>query len=151
MSFVGVCDAWITELTGVGKPLENAIIHKYAPWSTEQLVNDGKRHAAIWPAASQPAPDPLTTQPSDIQTTTYVLVVWEDASLEGELRFDDDTANAAWLNLTAAIEARFRVQANTSLGETGGYTRLGSLAWSLQGQVRVLMLQFTVRVDAVFT
>jgi hypothetical protein len=152
MTLVSVVDAWVAELTGVGKPLAGATIHKYAPWSMEQLANDGKRHVAIWPTAAQGAPSPLTvgSLPSDLDPAEFAVLVWEDASLEGELRYDDDTANAAWLNLSEAIAARFRVQANTNLGQVGGYTRLGPVQFGQRAlRDRQLMAQMLREHDAV--
>jgi hypothetical protein len=156
---VTITDAWMTELTTnvVGLqvatvPVENT--HKYASWSVEKLATMANgRHVAVYPNADAETAAPLTVggNPGDYDTQRYTVLVWEDASIDAARLQDDDTKNAAWLALYEAIKARFRVQANTALGEAGAYTRYVAGSFDLSGMARVITISFTVQLGRSYT
>jgi hypothetical protein len=153
VTWTAVVDAWATELTTNVTGLNSAIVHKYASWSVEALVAErGERHLAVWPESEAEAVEGLTTAPSDLATQSYVVLVWEDASTEGGRLQDDETADAAWLDLHEAIRARFLRTANVRLGSSAIMdTRYRGAAFDMVGLVRTIALRFTVRLPLSYT
>jgi len=154
MSFVSVCDGWMADITSTVTELTNATPHLYAPWSPEYLGDAGKgRHIAVWPEPNpeEVIPAVVGSPPSDFLIDTYNVIVWESAAADVTRIADDKAANAAWLDLFEAVRARFYVQANTSVGVTGGYTRYVGGNFGIRGTVRFFSLVFTVRVPRDFT
>lgn len=145
MSFVSVCDAWMTELAAVSG-LTTAVQHKYAPWSVEALyVEAGERHLAIWPEGDPESRRQMTTDGADEITSSYVVTVWEDAATDSTKLKDDDAANVAWLALYEAVQSRFYVLANLALGETGSDVHYEGGAFGLTGGTRFFSIRFTKR------
>jgi hypothetical protein len=122
MTMQTVVDAWVTDLlTNVAglSTVTTKTTHRYASWSPEQLqANTNERHLAVWPnGEALQTRVGLTTEPSDMITTAYSVVVWEEAASEATGLYDDDTANQAWLALLEAVTLRFYVGVNRSLGD----------------------------------
>jgi hypothetical protein len=156
MTWTEIVDAWVTELQNTVPGLADAVVHRYASWSVEALVAErGERHLAIWPEAEAESLEGLTTGAgggSDLATQSYVVLAWEDASTEGGRLMDDDTANAAWLDLHEAIRARFLTSANLRLGSSAIMdTRYRAAAFDMVGLVRTMALRFTVRLPLTWT
>jgi hypothetical protein len=159
MTMATICDAWMTELTTNVTGLQVATIptenqHKYASWSVEKLATQqGGRHVAVYPNADAESAEAFTvgSLPGDYDTQRYTVLVWEDASADAVQLVDNDAANAAWLALYEAVKARFRVQANTALGEAGAYTRYVGGSFDLSGMARVITISFTVQIGRTFT
>lgn len=161
MSFASVCVAWMADLTtnvvglqAATVPVENQ--HLYASWSVEMLATMANgRHVAVYPNADVETPIALVTEPADMDTTRYTVLVWEDASSDVARMQDDDTENAAWLSLYEAVKARFRVKANAagaaSLGGAGNVCRYVGGSFDLKGMVRLINIQFEVRTPGSYT
>lgn len=146
--FAEVCDAWVDDLTAHVSALSGSIVHRYAPWSMENLVTEqGERHLAVWPEVDAESTEPLTTDGSRLSTQTYSIIVWEDAAAESARRFDDDDANRAWLDLAEAIRARLMRQGGIQLGATEIMaTDYLGLAFPAAGALRVMNFGVRVRV-----
>lgn len=147
MSFQSICEAWMTDLTSHVSELATATQHLYAPWSLAQLqATQGERHIAVYPTAEPEVAKPFVTgsPPADEASQTYVVLIWEDAASEATRLYDDDDANTRWLSLAESVRARFYVQANTALGESGAYTRYAGLRFDLSGTVRLIEITFRV-------
>lgn len=153
MTWTAIDDAWVTELTTNVAGLTSAIVHKHASWSVEALTAErGERHLAIWPEDEAESLEGLTTGPADLATQNFVVLVWEDASTESGRLMDDDTANAAWLDLHEAIRARFLTTANIRLGSSAIMdTRYRGAAFDMVGLVRTMAMRFTVRLPLTWT
>jgi L-rhamnose mutarotase len=119
MSFQTTVDAWVTDLTQNVTELAQAIVHRYSPWSLEELAASGdERHLAIWPDIEAETAEPLLTIPSHMLQQVYVISLWEDASDESVRRVDDEASNADWLELFEDIRVRIQRSANLQLGGT---------------------------------
>jgi hypothetical protein len=115
-----MCDAIIEDLVDNVPTLavEPEAIHRYFPANPELSLNDGARHLAVFPAADEPdRSEPLTMGAHQLNQL-YVLLVWEDASLDSR-GFSDEEATATFLDLHNAIRARFYIQANQ--GRAGAF------------------------------
>ena len=154
MTLRAICDGWLSDLTTQVPELADATQHRYASWSFETLGEAGQgRHVAVW---VEPSPDtvlPATTGglPADFDTHNMRILVWEAAHAEATRLYDDDEANGAWLDLYEAVKARLRVQANTSIGATSGYTRFTEGGVRVLGTARVMEFAFTVREPVSYT
>jgi hypothetical protein len=140
--------------TGGTPPVPPENRHPYASWSVERLATQlGGRHIAVYPNGEPELAVPFTVgQPiGDLDTQQFTVLVWEDASVDVARGVDNDTANAAWLALYEGVKARFRIQANISLGEPGAQTRYISGAFDLKGESRVIEIRFTVQIGRNFT
>jgi hypothetical protein len=153
LSWVEVCDAWIDELMLQVPALQEAIPHRYAPWSTEALfAAPGERHLAVWPEGEAETATPFTTSPADLMEQSYAVLVWEDASTETQRRFDDESANADWLKIHEAIRARFHRMDNVRLGDANIMdTRYVGASFDLIGGRRVLAIRFRVRLPITYS
>lgn len=157
--FSDVCDAWLTDLQSNVTGLDTTTIpsdrtHLYAPWSMESMAAlASERHLAIWPEGE---PDVVSgyvagSPPSDLAEQSYVITVWEDASAESSRRFDDDTANKAWLTLYEAIRARLYVSTNQDKGQTNSLTNYKGGTMAMESMTRMLAIRFTKRSVLSFT
>lgn len=112
--FETFCDALATDLTGNVTGLTTLaaeVIHKLDPWAPEQLRPDGQRHLAVWPAGERAGPaERAAAEGMELYelTKTYLVLVWEDASLESSRGTTDYPAAQAWMQLHNDIRARFR-------------------------------------------
>jgi hypothetical protein len=80
-------------------------IHRYDPASPEELLNDGGRHLAVWPAAEAgEAASPLTLGADEI-LQVYRLIYWEPSASERGIT--DQEAAQVLLDLANAVRARF--------------------------------------------
>jgi hypothetical protein len=146
VTWQGVIDAWVAELTANVPGLTEAKVHRYASWSVEALsAAAGERHLAVWPATEGQAETrgQLLTTPSSNLVQSYVVLVWEDATADSSRRMDDEAANLDWLELHEAIRARFMLIDNARLGDpklTG--TEYQGAEFGLESGKRILALGF---------
>jgi len=98
--------------------VEAANVHRYASWSPEELLSDGKRHMAVWPLGEAERATPLTLGAHELDQL-YRVLVWEDAADESSRGVTDQDATAALLDLHNDIRDRFYVQANQ--GRAGAF------------------------------
>jgi len=159
MSFVAVCDGWLAELqsgatSGLGAVtgLDTTTVpanktHLYSPVSVERVVADsGERHLAIWPEADPQVVHGATTDGSDEITTSYQVMVWQDAAEEMTRSFDDPAVEITWLALYEAIQARLYIRANLAIGEAGSDVRYeGGVPDARQGGNRIMAVRFSKR------
>jgi hypothetical protein len=148
LTWTAVVDAWVEELTTSVQGLADVVVHRYASWSVEALVAErGERHLAIWPEAEGEAAEGYLSDGSLLSTQRFVVLVWEDSSTEQGRLQDNESADAAWLDLHEQIRARFLKGSNVRLGSTSLMdTRYRESAFDRVGLVRTMALRFTVRV-----
>lgn len=154
MTFESVCRAWAKELSDHVTGLEDAVQHLFGSWSRELLVvAAAERHLAVYPNGEPEVAVPFITgtPAADQITQRYTILVWEDAAAETARAYDDDEANLAWLQLYEAIKARLYVQASSALGLSDGYTRYAGGSFDMRATVRVIQINFSVRVPQSFT
>jgi hypothetical protein len=148
MSIQTVVDAWMTDLAAVSG-LTTAIQHKYASWSAEQLHTElNERHLAVWPNGDAlESRDPLTTEPADTLSTSYTVLIWEDAASESTRLYDDEAKNQAWLALYEAVVLRFYIRASvfgpTALGGAGLRHQFTGSRMGMVGTVRFMEVAMT--------
>lgn len=147
MSWRSVVDAWVDDITGNVAGMSDVIVHRYAPWSLENLnTNAGERHLAVWPEDEAESMEALVTGGGQLANQDYLVTVWEDAEAAMRL-IDNEEANAEWLDLHEAIRARFFVAGNIRLGNTEIMrTRVISGRFPAVAGLRVMELRFRVQV-----
>lgn len=155
MSFTGVVDAWMTDLTtnvsglrtsdNPGISTDNR--HKYAIKSVELLAaNVGERHIAIWPQEEPEVASAaiISTQGADLSAQSYLVTVWEESGLEAARLQDDEAGWSTFEALYEATRARFYVSANRTLGSVDT-TQYGGGTFGVQGGIRFFVLRFQTR------
>lgn len=127
--------------------------HLYAAWSFEALESTGGLHIAVYPIPTGEIARPFTTgnPPADLETHLFQGLIWQSAGAEATRLYDDTEANGDWLDLFERVKARLRVQANTSLGTSGGYVRYEGWEAGIAGTVRFMRVNFAVQEAASFT
>ena len=146
MTMQSVCDAWLTKLLTVSG-LSTAITHLYAPYSLEAVqASAGERHLAIWPEGE---PDVATaflagSPPSDKIKTSYVILVWEDASAETSRTIRRRRREHRMAHPVRSHRAELYDLDNISLGQTNTITRYVGGNLDRQGTNRYLAVRFTV-------
>jgi hypothetical protein len=154
MSWRSIVDAWVTELvSNVPELAPPTIVHRYAPWSVENLaLQANERHLAIWPTSEpEVVVGYVASPPSDLATQTFAVLVWEDASAESTRAQDDDAANLAWLELHEAIRYRLYLLANLHLGDAEIMdTHYAGAGFDMGAGVRSMVLTFRVRVPIAY-
>lgn len=119
-----VCDAWIEQLQHEVTELSGATVHRYARWSRAAIADSQPGlHLAVWPEGDPDARKSLTSDGADEVTTSYMISVWSGATAETERLYDDDDANAAWLELYEKVKARVYIRGNLAIGDPGSITR----------------------------
>lgn len=145
MTLQTVCSGWMTDLcNGNVTGLTDAIQHLYTPWSVEDgYASSGERHIAIWPEAEAESATPLTagSPPSYLATQSFVIRVWEDASVDSSRLQDDETAASAWLTLAQAIRDRLMVWANIQTGSVNT-TQYGHTTFDFRAEARIFEIRF---------
>jgi hypothetical protein len=147
MSWVSIVDAWCDDITGNVVGMTDAIVHKYAPWSLEQLFPEGTgKHLAVWPEAEAETMEAFDTSGGQLAAQEFVVTVWEKAEAAQRL-IDVDESNAAWLDLHELIRARFFVARDIQLGNPHIMrTRIVSGSFPTVGGLRVMELHFLVKI-----
>lgn len=126
-----VCDAIIAELqtgatsgkgavAGLGPDVvPEGRVHRYETWDPEELVDDGKRHLAVWPAAEgEEVVDEESAEGAHSFYQYYDLMVWESAKASATRRVRSQDRTAAFLELHRAVRGRFYLTVNERLGGT---------------------------------
>jgi hypothetical protein len=152
VSFTGICDAIVDDLTTQVPELRDALIHRYAPWDPEQQKAEvGQRHLAVWPAAeAADEATPVVTGPGgDMFLQLYRVAYWEHAGDEPSRGIVDEEAAADMLDLLEKIRARFYDIENVFLGGTD-YTRyIGASLPERSGTVRWFQVSIRARTGLV--
>jgi hypothetical protein len=132
--------------------LLNAVQHGPAPWSVEMIYGKlGERHLTVFPAGDPESFRRFTigTPPGDYVTDTYGIMIWE-AAVDMTRLVDDDTANAAWVQLYQDVRDRFFIQANIAMGEAGAYTHWVGGQFGQWSSGRLITASFNVEVPKSF-
>lgn len=142
-----ICDAWAAEISSKVPALSEAEVHLYASWSPEDLYVPAQGRAfAVYPEGDPEVRVGFTTQPADLVTTSFLVEVWEDATVESGRLQDDDERNVAWLALFEAVKHRFYVGENLQLGDAQVMdTHYLGASFGLAGGVRFFILRFAIR------
>jgi hypothetical protein len=118
-TFSVTCDALIEDLTDNVPTLlvdpEN--VHRYESWFPEELVGDGNRHLAVYPAHDQFDIHDRTVEAVGFhgRLQTFVILVWEPSGTESSRQVSDEVGAATFLDLYEAVVARMYVDANQSM------------------------------------
>jgi hypothetical protein len=148
-TWASICDAWIAELTDIPElaSLSEKDIHRYSPWSLEQLAATGTElHLAVWPATDAESTSGFVALPSSMLTQTFAVMIWQGVRDSDRLR-DDEAGNAAWLSLHEAVRLRFLTRANVRLGGNDiMVTRYEAGAFPAHAGLRVMAITFSVQV-----
>lgn len=112
--FTDVVDAIVADLTTAVPELGSAKLHRYAPWTPQELEPDGSRHLAVWPMTNAQRADPVIMgPPTHYLTQLYRILVWENSPTDRGV--EDEAAVAALYDLHDAIEARFELVQNEAI------------------------------------
>jgi hypothetical protein len=131
--------------------------HLYASWSAEQLyAQTNERHVAVWPnGEALELREGITTEPADLLSTSFSILVWEEAASEATGLYDDDTANQAWLALYEAIRARLYVRVSVAgaaaLGGAGLVHQFIASNMGMRGATRFMEFNFRTQSVQSFT
>lgn len=122
--FETFCTTVLADLVANVSGLSAAVQHSLAPWAPEDLMTDGNRHVAVWPAGEQAE----RVTPLDLGALEFHqifrVIVWETADPESERAVTDSAATATFLQLQNDVRARFMRAAFA----VAGYYR----AWPVQ-------------------
>ena len=146
MSLRSVCDAWVDDITSNVPGMADVIVHRYAPWSLENLyAESGERHLAVWPEIEAETHQPFDTSGGQMAEQDFICGVWEHVP-DLDRAQDDEEADGAWLDLFELIRARFFVTANVRLGDSNIMrTRAVGGSFPVIGSRRVMELRFRVQ------
>lgn len=143
-----VCDAIIDDLRNnvpglVDVPDRN--IHRYSPWSPEELVADGGKHLAVWPAGEgAESAEPMTTG-SHMLNQVYAILWWESSGIEAPRLVGDEDGAATLLDLHNAIRARIYRDEFQTIGGSDRVWYVGTDFPEQVGQVRGFQIGLSVR------
>ncbi len=146
MTWRTICDAWIADITTNVPTMADVVVHRYAPWSLENLYAEvGERHLAVWPEIEAETMEPFDTSGGQMVVQDFIAAVWEHVP-DLERAQDDEEADGRWLDLHEAIRARFFVAANVRLGDPLIMrTRPVGGSFPVIGQRRVMEVRFRVQ------
>lgn len=139
-TFSTTCDALIEDLTDNVATLQvnTENVHRYVSWFPEELLDNGYRHLAVFPAAD--GFDTVNTQGAPLgghfREQVFVILVWESAGTESIRAVSDEQGAKDFLDLYEAILARLYVTANQSMANAWKQWFVGAEVPSRSSSVR---------------
>lgn len=148
-----IVDAIVDDLTANVAGLADVEVHRYAPWSPENLQADGARHLSVFPLAEGEVAEVVaigSASGSRRLTKTLAILIWEDSVTQAERQVADEDADRAWLQLHNDVRERFFRESALIMGGVNRLEYAGAVFGENAELVRWMQIQLAAETFKAF-